>query len=700
MHNSRLLLSIFIIVLSSCSYAYYNTLFNAEEYFKKGEDLFKKQAQSGNKQFLKVNNDLETAKLRAYKVLSEFGTTLEENEYADDAYLMIAKAAYYQGDFFTSLEALDTYDEAISDTTLLYDAMLFRAKNNIELRNNVIVKDLFAELEQMPTSRENRTSMLFSYADFLARQNETPELRDSVYMSLERMVLNGEDVKLHGRYVREYSDYLWESKRYADFLAFYARIETSVGAENEATKSLLLLAALHEGASRGSGELSLNIEQLFPSVISVADVFSLNTVAAEKDTSEFFAASRDISHQSAQGLKNMVIGHYYATTLNKVDSSLKYYKAAQPAAARDQRAKDYLAAKVTKYSFLESIASSRKLILAADTVDSPEMKQASQKMLLGLAYSEGEFYYLNNDARLAREKFNHVANSSKLDSALALSARLFLASMDIEREPEKKQEIYESILKDFPESRNHPELRDVLGTELNESSSDENTFDDELSNVDLNLPNFANISRIIEETSADSASLHVERLRYLQVKSLLNNESDSINTTAIRYIRDFKQAFPQSGFLAELNTFQLDTALTNAGSKNSGRRSGNKNDVKVVQNPNAIQEDKFVDPDIEEATALVHPELQFVTSTIFRAEEEKTVILNYEVAANGKLENIKFVTKVSLNLKDEILTYLNSIAIKNPPKKPAKKRRGGLNTRSTLQIEFSPKGKGTLNEMQ
>jgi len=101
--KTKIYLIYVLVALFSC--AYYNTFYNAEQYFKNAIKSLERNKKEGEKLPVSVKRDLDKAIEKANKVIEKY----PDSKWVDDAYLLIGKCNYYKGDYFTSRKIFENF---------------------------------------------------------------------------------------------------------------------------------------------------------------------------------------------------------------------------------------------------------------------------------------------------------------------------------------------------------------------------------------------------------------------------------------------------------------------------------------------------------------------------------------------------------------------------------------------------------------
>lgn len=159
-------IGISILLGLSCSYyseltAYYNTLYNAKEEFKKGVELYLQnkdrdiKSRTDRKYF---ENTIE----KCWKLIEFHGY---DNKYSDDAILLIAKSEYYLNKFVSSKKHLDAFSEKFPTSELMPEAFLWKAKCNLALGDTTTAMSQLNESLVKAKNNELKAEIFLQYAE-------------------------------------------------------------------------------------------------------------------------------------------------------------------------------------------------------------------------------------------------------------------------------------------------------------------------------------------------------------------------------------------------------------------------------------------------------------------------------------------------------------------------------------------------------
>ncbi|MEJ2052840.1 MAG: tetratricopeptide repeat protein, partial [Calditrichaceae bacterium] len=136
-----------ILIVFGC--AYYNTFFNAKEYYKTGMEKQKNSKSddlSGD-----VKSNYNDAIKKCWKLIDTYG---DSSKYADDALLLIGKSYYNLRDYEKSEQVLQQFLLKYLNSEYIPEAKLWLAKNYIELDKEKEAQDLLDKLFDDKVSNE------------------------------------------------------------------------------------------------------------------------------------------------------------------------------------------------------------------------------------------------------------------------------------------------------------------------------------------------------------------------------------------------------------------------------------------------------------------------------------------------------------------------------------------------------------------
>jgi len=133
--------------------AYYNTFYNAEQYYKRGYDKVQKRVDPINpEQPIRIykrpnttlDSDFENAILKGADILRDFS----DSKWVDDALLLIGKSYFFQGQYFSADMKFQELLSATNSTSMKQQGVIWRGR-------------FFLESEQFETGIDYLNSMLY-----------------------------------------------------------------------------------------------------------------------------------------------------------------------------------------------------------------------------------------------------------------------------------------------------------------------------------------------------------------------------------------------------------------------------------------------------------------------------------------------------------------------------------------------------------
>ncbi|MCF7792627.1 MAG: tetratricopeptide repeat protein [Candidatus Cloacimonetes bacterium] len=151
---------VFIILMLASGCVYYNTFFNAEQYFKQAQET--ELRDNGKPTASAIQNYNKTIK-KCGIVLTDY----KDSKYADDALFLMARCFYYIGRNYT--QAIKHFEDLIEfypNSEFIPDARLYIAKCNYQFRRQEEAYELLKEFLQDPEMKNHYPKALKILADF------------------------------------------------------------------------------------------------------------------------------------------------------------------------------------------------------------------------------------------------------------------------------------------------------------------------------------------------------------------------------------------------------------------------------------------------------------------------------------------------------------------------------------------------------
>lgn len=138
--------------------AYYNTFYNAKEYYRSGLKKVKDQPVDIDPQRpVRIHpppnnagyNDFQNAIDKGARVLRKF----PESKWVDDAILLIGKSYYYRQEFFPAIQKFEELQNAGTTPEMISQAIIWKGRTQLDLKQYTAgISYLESELEELPSS--------------------------------------------------------------------------------------------------------------------------------------------------------------------------------------------------------------------------------------------------------------------------------------------------------------------------------------------------------------------------------------------------------------------------------------------------------------------------------------------------------------------------------------------------------------------
>jgi len=166
----------------------YNVLYNGNNSLQKAEGIIVDNFDDDFKEILpispfevgmkamKARSHLQKADEKATKAVQKHSMNIggnERNAYMDEAYLLLGKARYYQSKFLPALEAFNYIKLNFRGGNAYYEALLWSAKTQIELKNFALaVTEIDELLRNRNLPKELKPELYAHYSDALLQQKK------------------------------------------------------------------------------------------------------------------------------------------------------------------------------------------------------------------------------------------------------------------------------------------------------------------------------------------------------------------------------------------------------------------------------------------------------------------------------------------------------------------------------------------------
>ncbi|MGH1363130.1 MAG: tetratricopeptide repeat protein [Calditrichia bacterium] len=412
LHFIRLTSCITLLVfLSSC--AYYNTLFNAKQSYNDGiKELEKAGGNSANSKNLGRNNSANSSKKffettieKCWKLIEIYS---DENKYADDALLYIAKSEFHLQKYSSAKLHLDQFLKKYPRSDLLAEANLFYAKtllreNDVDEANRLFRNVLSSSKDGNIRSQANLELGLFAFEN-QDYQEAISHLEDA----LKEDISDEDRSRLHYNLGESYyiqKKYKEALKQYQDVEKYQPSVATDYQSRLQRAKTLARLEQYDDANKLLRKMLTAPRFQTFIPVIRNAIGENYQRQGLLDDAVETYreiVRDRRSSSGTAQAAVNLA--RLYEYTFNDIDSAVTYYSKVKTLFGRY----DSLEAVQNKSRFLGEFKEIR------DKIDNEE------KLISRLTYDEtfrDSLYraQFDDSVRLAEKLINPTADPEDLE---------------------------------------------------------------------------------------------------------------------------------------------------------------------------------------------------------------------------------------------------------------------------------------------
>lgn len=203
-----------IILILGC--AYYNTFFNAKEYYKTGE---KKQKNSKSD---KISSDAKTSYNNAIKKCWKLiDTYSDSSEYADDALLLIGKSHYNIEEYEYSEKVFQQFLLKYLNSEFIPDAKLWLAKNYIELDKEDQALEILNNLFEDKVSNEVAAQSFYILGDLYFKNEDYEKAIDNFDKSIE--ITDDDEIKGDAEY--KLGESFFHIEEYENAIYHFEKIE-------------------------------------------------------------------------------------------------------------------------------------------------------------------------------------------------------------------------------------------------------------------------------------------------------------------------------------------------------------------------------------------------------------------------------------------------------------------------------------------
>ena len=210
----NLITIISILFVLGC--AYYNTFFNAKEYYKAGEK--KQKSSTSDNVPSDVRTNYNNAIQKCWKLIDTYG---DSSEYADDALLLIGKSHYNIEEYELSAKVLNQFLLKYLNSDLIPDAKLWLAKDYIELDKEDEALDLLDNIFDDKVSNEVAAQAFYILGNLYFKNQDYEKAIDNFQKCIE--ITDDDEIKGDAEYKTGESFFILEE--YENAIYHFQKIE-------------------------------------------------------------------------------------------------------------------------------------------------------------------------------------------------------------------------------------------------------------------------------------------------------------------------------------------------------------------------------------------------------------------------------------------------------------------------------------------
>ena len=311
-----------ILIILSC--AYYNTFFNAKEYYKSGE---KKQKNSKSD---KIPSDVKTsynnAIKKCWKLIDTYG---DSSKYADDALLLIGKSHYNIEEYEHSEKVLQQFLLKYLNSNLIPDAKLWLAKNYIELDKEEKALEILNNLFENKVSNEVAAQSFYILGDLNFKNQNYEKAIEEFQKCVE--ITDDDEIKGDAEY--KTGESLFHLEEYENAIYHFQKIEkldVPVVQEYEAIMQKVNAMTMLEQYEEADQILRLMLRnQRFLNQFSLIETKLSNISEVQGDTEYakelYYDILKKYPKKDGAALSAFYLGQLYEYEYGNFDSAKTYY---------------------------------------------------------------------------------------------------------------------------------------------------------------------------------------------------------------------------------------------------------------------------------------------------------------------------------------------------------------------------------------
>lgn len=315
---------ILISILGVLGCAYYNTFFNAKEYYNTGE---KKQKNSVSD---KISSDAKTnynnAIKKCWKLIDTYG---DSSEYADDALLLIGKAHYNIEEYEQSAKVLNQFLLKYLNSDHIPEAKLWLAKNYIQLDKEKEAQEILDNIFDNKVSNDIASQAFYILGELYFKNEDYENAIDNFQKSVE--ITDDEEMKGDAEY--KTGEAFFILGEYENAIYHFQKIEkmdVPVAKEYEAImQKVNAMAKLkqYDQADQILRQMLANLR--FSDQFSLIETKIANIAEIEGDTDysmeRYYDILKKYPKKEGAALSAFYLGQLYEFEIGNFDSAKTYY---------------------------------------------------------------------------------------------------------------------------------------------------------------------------------------------------------------------------------------------------------------------------------------------------------------------------------------------------------------------------------------
>lgn len=317
----RLLIPVIFILLSSC--AYYNTFYNAKQFYKSAQSKALTNKGKASSQAIEEYN----------KVIKKCGiilTDYKDSKWADDALFLLAKALYYRGN--NELQSLEKFEDILKfypDSPFISETHIFIAQINYDLNKKNEAYKMLQDYIQRAEFKADHPKALVLIADLYIRDKKYLDAQFYLQMLIEKYPKSDEYPNAYFLLGKTYFD----NKDYTQSLKVFTDLNKS-----RIEKSIKLSAQYYIAYNQYYLKNFANAEQtikkliknefrdnMFPSYYVLRARILAETVSIEASIEEFEIVIKNNPRTEFSAESSYYIGELYFSRVHNYEKAIEFY---------------------------------------------------------------------------------------------------------------------------------------------------------------------------------------------------------------------------------------------------------------------------------------------------------------------------------------------------------------------------------------